>query len=243
MPPLSATEGRPRSDSDTTPGEHSSLLNRIRTQEASSNNKSTSNTPPSAGRPGPGSLRVDTSVLDPAAAKQNKSAFPSFTHNGILMQANEEAPSMSPGPVTAAPDFGRHASARMDIVGTQVCHTRCHPLYMAGTHLLSSQRRKSANLDPNLRHSFNGSEVQLDFSATTPTAANQSAQFNVNSDVPTRSSRINGHVRSGSAGNWGSATRNSHLAAYPLSSIPGGELKTNMPWAESVSRVTESNWV
>lgn len=27
---------------------------------------------------------------------------------------------MSPGPVTAAPDFGRHAAARMDIVGTQV---------------------------------------------------------------------------------------------------------------------------
>lgn len=146
---------------------------------------------------------------------------------------------MSPGPVTAAPDFGRHASARMEIVGTQVWFPLAMTSAYDSTHV--SQRRKSANLDPNLRHSFNGSEVQLDFSATTPTATNQS-QYNVSADIPARTSRISGHVRSGSAGNWGSATRSS-LSAYPLSSIPGGELKTNMPWAEPVSRVAENNWV
>ena len=107
------------------------------------------------------------------------------------------------------------------------------------------QRRKSANIDPNVRHSFNGSEVQLDFSATTPTAANQASQYGVaaGTDMPSRASRINGHVRSGSAGNWGSAGRGGSLTAYPLSSIPGGELKTNLPWAEPVSRVAENNWV
>ena len=58
-----------------------------------------------------------------------------------------------------------------------------------------------------------------------------------------RGQRINGHVRSGSAGNWGAAARAGHLSAYPLSSIPGGELKANMPWADyPTSRRTENNW-
>ena len=117
-------ETRARSDSDPNEGS-TSLLARIsaKRQEPLAANKagSLSTTPPSAGFGGrPGSLRVDTSVLDPNAAKQNKSAFPTFTHNGILVSSNEEPPAMSPGPVTAAPDFGRHAAARMDIVGTQV---------------------------------------------------------------------------------------------------------------------------
>ena len=86
-------------------------------------------------------------------------------------------------------------------------------------------------------------EVPLDFSATTPTASSQASQYGVATEMPTRTSRINGHVRSGSAGNWGAATTRSHLAAYPLSSIPGGEIKANMPWAEPVSRVAENNWV
>ena len=98
-------------------------------------------------------------------------------------------------------------------------------------------------MNPNVRHSFNGSEIQLDLSSVvTPTAANPTAQLNASPEAP-KVSRINGHVRSGSAGNWASATRSSHLTAYPLSSIPGGELKTNMPWAEPVSRVAENNWV
>ena len=83
--------------------------------------------------------------------------------------------------------------------------------------------------------------MQLDFSATTPTATNQSQFNNLGAEVPARAARINGHVRSGSAGNWGSATRSS-LSAYPLSSLPGGELKSNLPWAEPVSRVAENNW-
>lgn len=109
-----------------------------------------------------------------------------------------------------------------------------------------SQRARKSNVDPNVRHSFNGSEVQLDFSST-PTATNQSQFAMSPADVqPARASRMNGHVRSGSAGNWASATRSntaSHLTAYPLSSIPGGELKNNLPWADfSISRRTEANW-
>ena len=109
-------------------------------------------------------------------------------------------------------------------------------------------------VNPNVRHSFNGSEIGLDLASiastpTTATAANAGGgatpiqQANAASPEPPKVARINGHVRSGSAGNWGSAGRGGSLTAYPLSSIPGGELKTNLPWAEPVSRVAENNWV
>lgn len=109
-------------------------------------------------------------------------------------------------------------------------------------------KNSSSGSSNNVRHSFNGSEVQLDFSSsTTPTATNnQQSQLTSSPPEPPKSaSRINGHMRSGSAGNWGSATRANHLTAYPLSSIPGGELKTNSPWAEypTGSRLAEKSWV
>ena len=111
--------------SDSDPNESTSLLARIsaKRQEPATNLKPANlrTTPPSNGLGGrPGQLRVDTSVLDPADSKRNKSAFPTFTHNGILVPAKDDGPSMSPGPVTAGPDFGRHTAARLDIVGSQV---------------------------------------------------------------------------------------------------------------------------
>ena len=96
-------------------------------------------------------------------------------------------------------------------------------------------------MNPNVRHSFNGGEIALDLSASTPTAP---APFALPADMqPQRAARLNGHARSGSAGNWGAATRAGHLTAYPLSSIPGGELKANMPWADyPAARRTGNNW-
>ncbi|KAI0343972.1 hypothetical protein BDW22DRAFT_1110352 [Trametopsis cervina] len=230
VPTLPNGDTRPRSDSD--PNESTSLLARIsaKRQEPPSikPTPTISTTPPSAGLGGrPGALKLNTSMLDNAPSKQNKSAFPTFTHNGILVPAKDDGPAMSPGPVTAGPDFGRHTAARLDIVGTQRGARKTHD-------------------DSNIRHSFNGSDVQLDFNSSTPTASNQ-GQFVMSpaEPQPPRSSRINGHVRSGSAGNWASATNNraSHLTAYPLSSIPGGELKSNVPWADfSGSRRTADNW-
>lgn len=56
-------------------------------------------------KPPNGALRVDTNVVADAvtAAKQNKSAYPTFANNTIQ--------ALSPGPVTAGPDFGRHVGA------------------------------------------------------------------------------------------------------------------------------------
>jgi hypothetical protein len=139
IPPLSNGEGRPRAGSD--PDESTSLIARINAKRQDPSgakpNPTVSTTPPSAGPGGRrGSLRVDISILDGSTNKQqNKSAFPTFTtftHNGILVPAKDEGPAMSPGPVTAGPDFGRHAAARLDIVGSQVCwciaYSRCSGL-------------------------------------------------------------------------------------------------------------------
>lgn len=68
-------------------------------------------------RPPTGSLRVDTSALDTATTKQqNKSAYPSFAGNSIMLPVNQDS-IKSPIPVTAGPDLGRHNLAREAIVG------------------------------------------------------------------------------------------------------------------------------
>jgi len=236
-PPPTISTGRERSpstNSDPSEGNPTSLLARLsakRNQDAAANNSTptgVSTTPPSTSLGRPGSLRVDTSV-ESFPSKQNKSAYPTFAHNGVLLPANDDAPRRSPGPVTAAPDFGMHAKARYEIVGTQP---------------------SKGNGTSNPRHSYNGGDVQLDFnnpSTPTPTGFTPSQQIGMSPPLESqRAGRVNGHARSGSAGNWGAATRgpHHHLTSYPLSSIPGTELKTNSPWADhSVNpRVSESTW-
>ena len=121
-PKISHVDGRPRSgstNSDPTEGSSTSLLARLKRGQDASANSSTSTTPASAVMNSrPTTLKLDTSVA--TVPKQNKSAYPTYAHNGILMPTVDDGPSMSPGPVTAAPDFGRHAAARNSLVGTQV---------------------------------------------------------------------------------------------------------------------------
>ena len=120
---------RERSNSDPDASSSVSLLARIsqRSQESSGISSTPVDINPSTPfqftRPPTGSLRVDTSALDGASMKQNKSAYPSFASNGILLPAPEPITAKSPAPVTAGPDLGRHNLARMEIVGypTNVC--------------------------------------------------------------------------------------------------------------------------
>jgi hypothetical protein len=115
-PPPSATVGnRERSNSD--PNESSiSLLQRIqRKGDATPADAS----PPGHffnSRPPTGSLRVDTTALN-NITKQNKSAYPTFASNALML-SSEQTPMKSPViPLTAGPDLGRHNNSRLDIVG------------------------------------------------------------------------------------------------------------------------------
>jgi hypothetical protein len=250
-PPPQIPDGRARSlSTNSDPNDQSiSLLARIsaKRKEDVAGPNSQNNTPtpvdaspPPSGfqfnsRPPTGSLRVDTSVLDSTGGKQNKSAYPTFASN-VVMPQNDQSSAKSPVPATAGPDLGRHNNSRLEIVG------------------YSQQRvNKPTSTNPNVRHSFNGTEVNLDdISIPSPNVSGQSSSMRMSS--PDRHSngapapRANGHSRSGSAGNWGSFSRSSHLAApYPQSSGAGGELNGNSPWSTSElavgsSRLNEKAW-
>ncbi|KAG7099512.1 hypothetical protein E1B28_001357 [Marasmius oreades] len=179
-----------------------------------------------SGRPPTGSLRVDTSVLDGASLKQNKSAYPTFANNGVLMQgAADHITAKSPAPVTAGPDLGRHNNARLEIVGYN-----------------QARMNKSGTPPANSRHTASGSD-DLTY--------NFAQNYSVGSDDGSTGggSRVNGHVRAGSAGNWGNfTTRSTHLnSAYPHAPSPVGDGQINSPWTATElnmgsSRLNEKAW-
>lgn len=227
-------DGRSRSlSTNSDPNEASvSLLARIsgkRSQESNSLSNSVDNF--QFGRPPTGSLRVDTSVLDTSSMKQNKSAYPTFASNGILLPAPESTSQKSPAPVTAGPDLGRHNNARREIVG----YNNQQPQRV---------HKSNASTSSSVRQSFNGSDADVHFSSSPPSG--HSSFTLASSDGPTRPS---GHVRAGSAGNWGSFSRSSHLSqsAYPHAPSPAGEIMGNSPWSSTelavgTSRLHEKVW-
>lgn len=231
-PPKVNPETRGRSDSDS--GEAPvSLLARIsakRNQDAvnSAQNPDLAPSPSYQQNSRPGALRVDTSSLDQPNIKQNKSAYPSFAANGVLFPNGETSGSLSPGPVTAGPDLGRQ---RADFIGY-------------------GQSRLNTRSSSTARHSFNGSDINLNLNTPPPTSGQTSPFAMSTSETPT--ARQGGHARAGSAGNWGSFSRSGHLAAPspfhgPQSANPGNEARMNTPWLSpdlgTSSRYAEKNWV
>jgi len=175
-------------------------------------------------------LRVDHADAV-ASMKQNKSAYPTFASNELLLPASEHITAKSPAPVTAGPDLGRHNLARMEIVG------------------YSQHQKKnstSSTSNSNARHSFSGPDG--DFSPSPPASGHAYGRESPQPG-PSGPPRVNGHVRAGSAGNWGSYTRSSHLStsAYPHSPSPAGEIMSNSPWSSTElavgsSRLHEKSW-
>ncbi|ESK98496.1 ccch-type zn-finger protein [Moniliophthora roreri MCA 2997] len=220
-------DGRERSlSTNSDPNDGVSLLARINaTKRPQESSTPVDNKPNglSFSRPPTGSLRVDTSVLD-ANLKQNKSAYPTFANNGVLLPASEQITAKSPAPVTAGPDLGRHNNARLEIVGYN-----------------QARMNKSGTPPANARHTASGSD---DF------GYNYSQTYSVGSDDGSGGvTRANGHVRAGSAGNWGNfSARGSHLnSAYPSAASPVGEASLNSPWTATEltmgsSRLNEKAW-
>jgi hypothetical protein len=167
----------------------------------------------------PGGLRVDTASLNSAShAKENKSAYPTFPQasNPLLAHAAPEpASALSPLPATAHPEFGaRHGLSRLDLGA-------------------ASQAKTGKSSSPNNRHSFNGTDLGLDFSSIS------SLVTPVQTTGPSFG-RVGGHMRSGSAGNWSSLTRPSRLSSATFSPIPSADLQPNSPWGSEMP-ISNSN--
>lgn len=236
--PQQRPDGRARSlSTNSDPNEvNVSILARISAKRGQdSNNLATPTDSGSAfqfSRPPTGSLRVDTSTLD-TSVKQNKSAYPSFASNGILLPAPETVRAKSPGPVTAGPDLGRHSNLRREIVGYNNQH-----------HQQQRTHKTNDSTSSSVHHSLNGSDVDVSFSASSPASGHSSFVLST-----AEGGRVNGHVRAGSAGNWGSFPRNNHLAAsaYPHGQSPAGDMGSS-PWAPNdiqgvgASRLHEKVW-
>ncbi|KAG8220035.1 hypothetical protein J3R82DRAFT_1049 [Butyriboletus roseoflavus] len=215
-PPSANPPNRERSNSD--PNECSiSLLQRIqRKNEATPVEVS----PPSGGffngRPPTGSLRVDTSTLN-NVTKQNKSAYPTFTSNALMLSHPEQTSMKSPVPMTAGPDLGRHNASRLDIVG------------------YNQRLNKASSNNPSARHSFNGTDIDIDLtSPSTPSAPNQTSAFTMGNERVSANNAMprSSHVRSGSAGNWGNVTRSSTLTGAPTYAHPS-ETNGDAVWSTS----------
>lgn len=240
-PPSARPDGRARSMStNSDPAEPVSILARIsakRNQEPPTNSSTPIDVSSTNGyqftRPPTGSLRVDT-ALDAPTIKQNKSAYPAFASNGVLLpSADHSRGAKSPAPVTAGPDLGRHNNARIEIVGY-------------------NQRMNQNGTPPsnaNVRHSFNGSE-DASFTPSQPVPGHSYTLSSGDNTVPSsqQPSRGNGHVRAGSAGNWGSFARSNHLSSASYSHAPtAGEASINSPWSTTeltmgTSRLHEKAW-
>jgi len=167
-------------------------------------------------RPPTGSLRVDTASLT-NIAKQNKSAYPTLASQQNALMMNPREPAIhSPVPLTAGPDLGRSTAARLNIVG-------------------QNQRVGRTNTS-NPRHSFNGADVDFEYaSPTTPSATNASSSFGMgpqNDRLSASGTAPRSHVRSGSAGNWGSLTRSNLSVAFPQSELAVGSnrVSNNAQW-------------
>lgn len=243
-PPTMSDHGRSRSAStNSDPAESSSLLARINAKRHSAagtpiQQQQQQDVTPTASTFGrPGGLRVDTSTLSGASApKENKSAYPAFSQNGMRHAAPEQPSALSPIAVTAHPDFGGRNGSRMDLSAQpQVCHPSLSSLRLLDANRVSfRQSRLSKTVaSPNNRHSFNGTDMNLDFSSP-PAGLGQLGAGMPAPGAAASLGRAGGHVRSGSAGNWSQLGRTGRLAVPAgYSPIPGSDLKSSSPWGAS----------
>jgi hypothetical protein len=234
-PPLLVNHSRSHSASTASDSaEGPSLLQRISAQRAQGVVAAASQattpidkpaTPTSAGFGRPGGLRVDTASLGGVStlSKENKSAYPSFPQgSNPIKPAPEPSSALSPLPVTAHPDFGGRR-------GAGLAH-----LDVGAASQARMSKTKAAS--PNNRHSFNGTDLGLDFSNVGVGPGSLATPVQTSGGTFARSS---GHTRSGSAGNWAAlGSRSSRLGSSPYSPIPSADVNTTSPWTASNSELT-----
>ncbi|KAH8114626.1 hypothetical protein DFH11DRAFT_1543890 [Phellopilus nigrolimitatus] len=119
-------------------------------------------------KPPGGALRVDTNAEAPVATKQNKSAYPMF--------ANTSIQALSPDPVTAGPEFGRHMAAKNANVVDM------------------NQRMGSSTASANPRHSSTSSEASINYAQQPCNASGSSSPFGILSgQTESSTNTLSGH--------------------------------------------------
>ncbi len=169
---------------------------------------------------------------------------------------NNQLQALSPGPVTAGPEFGRQNVGIIDMPMNEVRQSPQCSRHDTNCHSFA-QRMKSAQ-STNPRHSFNGSEVGVNFNQQPRNVSGgSSSPFGILGEAASGTpggGHGHGHSRSGSAGNWGSFSQKPHFAAaspYAHTPSPGNDLGVagtgGSPWGSQdfsagVSRLGERTW-
>ncbi|KAG8845766.1 hypothetical protein FRC20_003118 [Serendipita sp. 405] len=134
LPPAAFHAALQQSTNSDSEQQQTSMLARIKRNEATRNEQSTPSPPlvqtmptktndgvvsPASGRPTLGALRVDTKSLEQTVPKNSYpyTSNPAMPARGLSLATDVRVGRLSPVPATAGADFGRHAAAREEVVG------------------------------------------------------------------------------------------------------------------------------
>ncbi|KAG8808696.1 hypothetical protein FRC17_003824 [Serendipita sp. 399] len=157
---------RSQSTNSDSEQQQTSMLTRIKRNEATRNEASTPSPPmgkiaptktndgvvsPASGRPTPAALRVDTKSLEQTVPKNSYpyTSNPAMPARGLSLATDLRAGKLSPVPATAGADFGRHTAAREEVVGISPQSAQTQRASQPG-HLRSvSQTFATSAIEPN----------------------------------------------------------------------------------------------
>ncbi|CAG8541379.1 12001_t:CDS:2 [Acaulospora colombiana] len=158
---ITETRERAQSAGSDSEQQQTSMLARIKRNEATTPSPPTVTATPQMangpvngitnGRPSPAALRVDTKSLEQTVPKNSYpyTSNPAMPAPGLPIVTDVRVGRLSPVPATAGADFGRHAAARLEVVGVSPQSTQAQRPPQPG-HLRSvSQNFASSAIEPN----------------------------------------------------------------------------------------------
>lgn len=158
---ITETRERAQSAGSDSEQQQTSMLARIKRNEATTPSPPTATATPQIangpvngvpnGRPSPAALRVDTKSLEQTVPKNSYpyTSNPAMPAPGLPIVTDVRVGRLSPVPATAGADFGRHAAARLEVVGVSPQSTQAQRPPQPG-HLRSvSQNFASSAIEPN----------------------------------------------------------------------------------------------
>jgi len=152
------------------------MLTRIRVNEATTPSPPTTTTAPQAGtngnmnspnnsRPAPAALRVDTKSLEQTVPKSSYpyTSNPAMPAPGLPLAMDVRVGRLSPVPATAGADFGRHAAARLEVVGVspqsaQAQRPPGHLRSVSQTFASSAIESNAGRVSPSMGNAHNRSD-------------------------------------------------------------------------------------